>query len=128
MTKLTKIIYYLKMFLFITHFYVIFIMLKNILDTGFFGYLFLLIYFTYIIMVIMQLLSKKKKYQNDTIYNIMQVGFVSYILVIAINILVNKIYVTKLTYPYFKNNYLIASLLLIFIIGYNLMSVIGNKK
>ena len=119
MKKIPKIVYFIKMFLFIIHFYFVFSMLHNILDAKIYGYIFLAFYFVYVIKVIIELLSKKKHYKKDTIYNFMQVGLMAYILIIAIRTNVIHMYVTKMTLPYFKINYSILSLLIIFIISYS---------
>lgn len=128
MKKLTKVAYYLKTFLFVIHFYFIFAMLHDILDTKFFGYLFLLVYFIYIVKGILELLSQKKRYKNDLIYNLMQIGVFSYIMFVAIKVSTSEMYVTNMTYPYFRINYLIMSVLIIFILVYGFMELTNDKK
>ena len=128
MTKLTKMFYYTRMTLFIIHFYFIFVILNSILDTELFGYIFLFIYTFYIIKVIIELLSKKDRYKNNLIYNIMNIGLLCYILIISIKISVNSLYVTKITYNYFKNNFAFLSLLIIFILVYSFVELRNNKK
>lgn len=127
MKTITKIIYYFKILLFTIHFYFVFAMLHDILDTKFFGYLFLIIYFVYIIKTIIELLSKKDRYKNDLIYNFMQIGFLSYIVFISIKVNVNVMYVTNMTYPYFRTNYIIISILIIFSLIYSFIEL-DNKK
>jgi hypothetical protein len=102
-------------------------MLNNILDTKVFGYLFLLIYAIYIIKSIIELLSGKKRYKNDTIYNLMQIGVLVYIIFLAIKVTVNGMYVTEITYPYFRSNCQIISVLIIFILIYGIIEL-KNKK
>ena len=128
MKRFNKIIYYLKLFLFIIHFYFVFIVLHNILDIKIYGYLFLIIYFFYIIKVITELLSKKERYKNDLIYNLMQIGFLGYIIGISIKLYISKLYVTDKTITYFRTNYLIASLLIVFIIIYGILCFYNKKK
>ena len=127
MKKINKIIYYFKILLFTIHFYFVFAMLHDILDTKIFGYLFLLVYFIYIIKSIKELLSKKDRYKNDLIYNFMQIGFLSYIIFISIKVNVNVMYVTNMTYPYFRTNYIIISILIIFSLVYSFIEL-DNKK
>ena len=127
MKTITKIIYYFKILLFTIHFYFVFAMLHDILDTKFFGYLFLIIYFVYIIKTIIELLSKKDRYKNDLIYNFMQIGFLSYIVFISIKVNVNVMYVTNITYPYFRTNFIIISILIIFSLIYSFIEL-DNKK
>jgi len=126
--KLVNVAYYFRTFILIIHFYFVFMMLNNILDTKFFGYLFLLIYGIYIIKCIMELLSGKKRYKNDVIYNLMQIGVLSYIIFLSIKIRVNEMYVTEITYPYFKSNCQILSVLIIFILIYGLIELKSKNK
>ena len=127
MKKLANVIYYIKTLLFVVHFYFIFVMLPSILDTKVFGYIFLIFYFVYIIKTILELLSQKKRYKNDWIYNSMQIGFIAYIVFITLKISINKMYVTNITYSYFRNNFIIMSVLIIFILIYSFIEL-DNKK
>ena len=120
MKKLPCITYYIKTFLFIIHFYFVFLTLHNILDTKIYGYIFLLIYFIYIVKNIIELLTKKKRYKNDWIYNLMQISLIIYLIFFSLKTILDKIYVTKITYAYFRNNYIILSVLIVFILIYNI--------
>ena len=82
MKNIDKIIYAIRIFLFIGHFYLIFVLLNSILPFGLFGYIFLVIYVIYVSMILKQLISKKKKYKYDLIYNFMQIGFIVYLVII----------------------------------------------
>ena len=128
MKKFSKIIYYIKLFLFMINFYFIFTMLHNILDTKIYGLIFIIIYLIYVIKVILEMLSKKERYQNDFIYNLMQIGLVVYIMVISIRCLIVKMYVTRFSLPYFRINYIILSVLIIFILIYNFVGFSEPKK
>lgn len=127
MKRFTNIIYYIRMFLLIIHFYLVFSMLPCILDTKIYGYIFLFIYFIFIIKIILEILSKKKRYMNDLIYNLMQIGVYIYIIVIGIKVYVNELYVTNNTLSYFKTNYMITSLLILFILIYSILEF-KNKR
>ena len=128
MKKLTNIVYYTKIFLLLIHFYFVFIILHTILDTKIFGYIFLVIYFIYIIKCIIELLSQKKRFKNDWIYNLMQIGVLGYILFMAIKVSINEMYVTEMTYSYFRTNYLIISILFIFIMMYSFIELSDKKQ
>ena len=128
MKRLTNIVYYIKMFLFIVHFYFVFLMLHSILDTKIFGYLFLFFYFIYVVKIILELLSKKQRYKCDIIYNLMQIGFSFYVMFIATKINIDDLYVTVNTYTYFKTNYIIASMLIVFALIYSLVELHDSKK
>ena len=128
MKKISKITYIIRMFLFIINFYFVFIMLKNILDTKVFGIIFIVLYMFLIIKVILELFNKKDIYKEDFIYNIMQTGVYIYIIVMSMKIIVYNIYVTKITYNYFKTNYLILSLLIVFVLVYSYIEFKSSNK
>lgn len=128
MKKLANIVYYIRMIFFIIHFYFVFVMLHDVLDMKILGYIFLLFYFVYVIKNIIELLSKKKRYQNDLIYNFMQIGMLAYIMFVAIKVNINGMYVTNMTYSYFKINYLIMIFLIAFILVYSFIELHDNKK
>ena len=128
MKKFAKLVYIIKMVLFIVHFYFVFMMLHNILDTTVYGIIFLVFYVVFAIKVIIELLSKKDRYKNDAIYNIMQIGVYAYLLVLSIKTYTAKIYVTRITMSYFKVNYIILSLLIIFIFIYSYLEFSPSKK
>ena len=127
MKKFAMIVYYIRIFLLTIHFYFVFIMLNSILDTKLFGYIFLAIYFVYIIKTIIELLSQKRRYKNDLIYNLMQIGVLSYIVFFALKVSISGIYVTNMTYNYFKTNYIIISFLIIFVLIYYFVELYKKK-
>ena len=128
MKYLTKIMYYTKLFLFILHFYFVFLMLHNILDTKIYGVVFIVFYLAFVIKTTLELLSKKDRYKNDWIYNIMQVGVYLYLLIISIKTYLAKIYVTRVTIGYFKTNYIILSILIVFIFVYSYLEFKSSNK
>lgn len=127
MKKVNKILYGLRIFNFIVQFYLVFLLLPSMLSVGIFGYILIVLYIIYILMIIKELVSKKKKYKYDTIYDFMQIGFVFYLLVINYKIQHDHIYVIKNTLSYFRINYGIMSLLLIFIMVYSLFELRTRK-
>lgn len=123
MKKLNKIMYGLRIFCFVIQFYLVFSLLSSILLTGLLGYILLAVYIFYDILIITELLSKKKKYKCDFIYDFMQIGFVFYLMVINYKVYSDHIYVIKNTLAYFRINYGIMCLLLIFIIVYSMFEM-----
>ena len=128
MKKISKIIYYIKLILFIVNFYFIFTMLNNILDTKIYGIIFIIAYLIYSFKVVFELLSKKDRYKKDVIYNMMQIGLIIYMLFISIRCIMVKMYVTRLTLIYFNINYVILSVLVLFILAYNIVGFGDEKK
>ena len=127
MKKVNKILYGLRIFNFIVQFYLVFLLLPSMLSVGIFGYILIVLYIIYNLMIIKELVSKKKKYKYDTIYDFMQIGFVFYLLVINYKIQHDHIYVIRNTLSYFRINYGIMSLLLIFIMVYSLFELRTRK-
>ncbi len=128
MKNFAKVVYIIKMILFVIHFYFVFMMLHNILDTTIYGVIFLVFYVSFAIKIILELLSKKDRYKNDAIYNIMQIGVYAYLLVLSIKTCTSKIYVTRITMDYFRINYVILSVLIIFIFIYSYLEFRPSKK
>ncbi len=128
MKKLARVIYYIKLILYIIHFYFVFLMLHNILDTKIYGLIFLIIYIIFAIKVLIELLSKKDRYKNDLVYNIMHIGVYFYLLIVSVKTYISKIYVTRLTLNYFKINYIILSVLILFIFIYSCLEFRSSKK
>ena len=128
MKKIAKIVYSIKMLLFIIQFYFVFIMLHNILDTRVYGIIFIVFYLIFVLKTIIELLSKKQRYKNDYIYNIMQLGIYIYLLIVSIKTTVFKVYVTRNTVEYFKTNYIILSLLIVFVFVYSYLERKSNVK
>ena len=126
MKKITNTSYYLKIFFFIIHFYFIFMMLHNILDVKIYGLIFLIFYIIYVLKFIIELLSKKRRFKEDFIYNLMQIGLMTYLIIISIRTVNGNIYVTKNTLHYFQVNYCILSALILFIILYSIL--VFNSK
>lgn len=119
MKKLNKNTYAIRIFSFIIQFYLMFLLIPKLFSVGLLGYILLIVYIVYDLMIIKELVSKKKKYKYDFIYDFMQIGFVFYLAVINFKIYYDHIYVIKNTLTYFKVNYIIMTMLLIFIILYS---------
>lgn len=128
MKKISKILYGLRLFFFVIQFYLMFLLLPSILSVGMLGYILIAIYIFYDLMIIKEMVSKKKKYKYDIIYDFMQIGFVFYLLVINYKIHYDHVYVIKNTISYFRINYGIMSLLLIFIMLYSQFELKTQKK
>lgn len=128
MKKLAKYIYAFKIILFMINFYFVFMMLHNILDTNLYGIIFIILYLAFALKVTSEILSKKLRYQHDIIYNGMQIGFMIYLLIISVKINLAKIYVTRITMGYFKTNFAILSVLILFIFIYSFLEVSGQKR
>ncbi len=128
MKKLANVVYAVKILLFVSHFYLVYVMLHNIIDTGIPGIIFLTLYIIFAVKVFFEVLSQNKKYKEDIIYNTMQIGFLIYMFVISLKTNAASVYVTRITLSYFKINYLILSALIVFILLYNMLDNKSSTK
>ena len=128
MKKFAGIIYFIKMLLFVTHFYLVFAMLNNILDTKIYGYVFMMFYLVFVFKILIEILSQKERYKTDVIYNIMQIGFIAYLFIMSIKTSLVGVYVTRISISYFKINYVILSGLITFILLYSYLEFKSLKS
>ena len=128
MKKFKKGVYIVRILFFVIHFFLLFLIINSLLQLKWFSLIFLSIYILYIIKVITELLSKRKNYQDDIIYNLMQIGLFLYIFVIFYRINYSYAVVVKETLPYFLINFGIMSGLMIFILIYSFMELSVGKK
>lgn len=117
MKKLAKIIYPIRIILFIIHLLMLYMMIDDIVYVSF-GYLFLFIDIIYVIRVIMELFSQKSLYKKDIYYNIMQIGLYTYIGVLWYRLTFGSI-ISKELLLYLKTNYIILSILFLFLTFYS---------
>ncbi len=126
MKKIEKIFYYLRMIFFVISLVLTFMLIKNITQVGLVGYLYLIIFILFSILIIQQVLSQKMNYKRDLVYNIMQMGYTLYLGVIVFKTYYDKIVVMDSTIKYFTINYLILSILLIIIASYKIWDMKNN--
>jgi len=121
-----KVFYGLRILLFIIHLIMNFMLLSNIIRLGVLGYLFLFLDCVYVINIISELLSQKEHYKNDIYYNIMQIGIFIYISIIWLKLSFNNNFVYLELLDYLNVNYIVLSILMLFLISYSL--IVFNKK
>ena len=128
MKKLSKIIYIIRIITFIIHFYLLFLLTHSYLNIGVLGIIFILLDLVYSLKIIAELLSKKESYSHDIVYNIMQIGLTFYLGILSYKVYFDNMVVFSDTIGYFKLNYGILSVLLLFIIIYSFLEFdITNK-
>ena len=129
MDKLKKGMYVTRILLFLIHFFLLFSIIGSLLQVKWLSIIFIIIYIIYVIKVITELLSKNKYYQEDIVYNIMQIGLFMYLFVMFYRIVISKAVVVKETLTYFKVNFGILSVLMIFILVYSFIELkLDSKK
>jgi hypothetical protein len=101
--------------------------IDTIVYTGFFGYLFVLVYFLYSTIITIQLLRTQKE-SYDIIYSIMQLSYFIYIIVFFFRIRISNVFVGVETIPYFKLNFGVLCLLLAFILLYSFIELKFEKR
>lgn len=126
--KAIKVIYGLRIVLFIAHLLMLFAILGDIIRVGMIGYLFLIIDIVYTIKIISELLSKKVCYKSDFYYNIMQIGLFVYVSVLWSKLYFNNTFLSSGITTYLRNNYILLSLLMIFLGTYSILVVDKKNK
>ena len=125
--KFLQFSYFLRLMLFIFHIVMIYMLLDVIMRVGLFGYIFLIIDIIYILKILLEFLSKKERYQKEIYYNIMQIGLFAYIIVLWSKLCFDNIIYTLDFVNYLKNNFIILSILIAFLLLYSTL-LINNKK
>lgn len=123
-----KGIYYLRIVLFVFYLVIMFLLIDKIYKPNFFCTLYFILNFIYSFIMILSILSKKKIFKETISYNLINIGiyFYSFMLLkitysnTTLDILSNEIY--------FRNNFIMLSILLIGIIIYSLIINKESKK
>ena len=116
-------LYYTRMILFIIQFFLLFYIINSLFQVGWYILFFGVIYLFYVLKIIIEMLSKKLIYQDDWVYNVMQIGVVLYIFVLFYRIKFSYVVVVKETMKYFLINFGIVSILLLFIMAYSIIEL-----
>ena len=121
----SKILYIIRTIVFTLHIFLMFNLLYITLRMSYIGIILLIIDVIYIINILIEMVSAKLRYKRDIIYNIMNISYFVYLLVLYLKIKNN--YLTPyLSFPYLRNNYLILILLIIILIVYS--KIVVNKR
>lgn len=123
-----KFLYYLRILLFITYLIIMFLLIDKIYLSNFISTLYFILNLLYSIIIILTILSKKEIFKTTISYNILNIGIYLY------TILLFKITSTNTTLDiinnqtYFRNNFIMISLLVIGLSGYSLILNNDEKK
>ena len=128
MKRLKNLAYYIRILFFILQFVFLFLIEETLLQVRPLVYLFLFVYTLFVIKILVELLSKKKNYREDTIYNIMQIGLFIYIFILFYYVYIKHIIVRISTMSYFNTNLIIMCILMIFIVLYSCTEVNRKKR
>ena len=115
-----KIVYYIRMILFILYLFCMFLLIDKILTVNVLGTIFFILSLIYSFILILTFLSKKKIFIEAISYNILNIGLYVYLFIIfymslissKLDILNNKIY--------FRNNFILLNILLLSLIAFSL--------
>lgn len=122
MKRYQKILYYFRLILFIISLILMFLTLKNYIKIGIFGYVYLWIEFVYIVTIILTFLSKREIYKNDLVFNIMHICTYLYQIIMIIRMSHYKVSILiKDSILFYRNNYIILTVLLLTLIFYNII-------
>ena len=123
MLKIKKNLYIVKNILFIIQFYFVFSMLSNILQVKYVNIFFIILYSIYVIRILFEILSKKRGYKEELVYNLMQICTFIYIGLLWYKMYYENALVTLNNMRYFQINYTIISVLLIFLLVYSFIGI-----
>lgn len=121
-----KILYYLRLLLFIPYLVIIFLLIDNLYKTSFLSVIFFLLNLIYSFIIILTILSKKKIYQETISFNFLNIGIYTYIFMLYRITSTNSILDIINNKAYFNNNYIMLSILLIGLTTYAIF--LNNEK
>ena len=121
-----KILYYLRLLLFISYLVIIFLLIDNLYKTSFLSVVFFLLNLIYSFIMILTILSKKKIYQETISFNFLNIGIYTYIFMLYRITSTNSILDIINNKAYFNNNYIMLSILLIGLTTYAI--ILNNEK
>ena len=121
-----KILYYLRLLLFIPYLVIIFLLIDNLYKTSFLSIIFFLLNLIYSFIMILTTLSKKKIYQETISFNFLNIGIYTYIFMLYRITSTNSILDIINNKAYFNNNYIMLSILLIGLTTYAIF--LNNEK
>ena len=121
-----KILYYLRLLLFIPYLVIIFLLIDNLYKTSFLSVVFFLLNLIYSFILILTILSKKKIYQETISFNFLNIGIYIYIFMLYKITSSNSILDIINNKAYFNNNYIMLSILLIGLTTYAIF--LNNEK
>lgn len=121
-----KILYYLRLLLFISYLVIIFLLIDNLYKTSFLSIIFFLLNLIYSFIMILTILSKKKIYQETISFNFLNIGIYTYIFMLYRITSTNSILDIINNKTYFNNNYIMLSILLIGLTTYAIF--LNNEK
>lgn len=129
MKKFQKILYYVRLIFFLISLIFLFLTIKNYIKVGFWGYFFIIMEFCFIISILFTMLSKKKIYMTDLSFNIMHIGTYIYQTILFIRMQTYEL--TSLipeSYIFYRNNYIILSILLGSLIFFTIVLYVESDK
>ena len=124
-----KLIYYTRIIFFTIYLILLFLLIDNLYNSELFVNIYFILNIFYSFIIILSIISKKNIYKTSYSYNLINIGF--YIYTFIIYLIVKD--VTRLNiltdFVYFRNNYIMLSILLIGLIFYTLSTNLDyNKK
>lgn len=123
-----KIVYYLRILLFILYLIIMFLLIDKIYRPNFITTLFFLLNLIYSFLVILTILSKKEVFKNMISYNILHICIYFYTMILYVISSSNTPLDVINNEVYYRNNFIMIGILLIGLIGYSLVLNKENKN
>ena len=121
-----KIIYYLRIILFVLYLITLFLLIDKLYKTNFLSIIYYIFNIIYSMFIIISIISKKKIFKEIFSYNLLNIGIYIYTFMLY-KIIQNNSYLDIINNKtYFNNNYILMSLLLLGLTTYTL--ILNNEK
>lgn len=121
-----KLFYFLRLILFVIYLICMFLLINKLYNPNIFSNLYFYLNLIYSFVIILSILSKKGIFKNTISYNILNIGIYIYTIMLFIITKKNSVLDIINNTSYFKNNFLMISILLVGIISYSL--ILNNEK
>lgn len=121
-----KIIYYLRIILFVLYLITMFLLIDKLYKTSFLSIIYYIFNIIYSIFIIISIISKKKIFKEIISYNLLNIGIYLYTFMLYKIIQGNSLLDIINNKVYFNNNYIMMSILLFGLTTYTL--ILNNEK
>lgn len=121
-----KIIYYLRIILFVLYLITMFLLIDKLYKTSFLSIIYYIFNIIYSIFIIISIISKKKIFKEIISYNLLNIGIYLYTFMLYKIIQGNSFLDIINNKGYFNNNYIMMSILLFGLTTYTL--ILNNEK
>lgn len=121
-----KIIYYLRIFLFIIYLITIFLLINNLYSSNIYSIIYFFLNLIYSFVIILSILSKKEIFKKNIAFNLLNIGIYIYTMMLYYITITNSKLDIITNINYFNKNFILMNCLLIGITSYILITNENN--